>query len=293
LLDEEEHGANHGRREMGYRDGDAVVREMLAGKRADALGRARSFGYARRAVIDERAIADLEALHDRTMAFLFDDVTSSDEAQAAIRKVDELIAAYDALLARSASLLQPRPLDVEASFVLPTGWRGTSDGATRLAREMTIDRAAVDRFEVRERAVGVAAGPWALVIGLDETGEESWVEGRMTVAIPQAIPPVRIRREENTDALMQDFGMKLEIETADARFDDLYWVEGHREAAFAAATPLVRRLMIDLSEQRCALEVRDGVGRFSWEGPWTALGSSGVPPNLVPAIMELRASFCE
>ena len=75
---------------MTYRDGDAVVREMLAGKRADALSRARSFGYAQRSVLDERVIDEVEALHDRTMPALLDDVTTTNEpparpAQAAAR----------------------------------------------------------------------------------------------------------------------------------------------------------------------------------------------------------------
>jgi hypothetical protein len=266
---------------------------MLAGKRADALLRARSFGYARRSVIDEKAIAEVEALHDRTMPFLFGDLTGVDASQAAIREVDELIAAYDALLARSSALLVPEPLDVDAALTPPARWRGTAAGAARLGREMRIDRGAVERFEVRARAVAVAAGPWALLVGLDETGDGSWVEGRISVAVPAAVPAVRIRREKNTDDFLQDFGMKVEIETADPRFDYLYWVEGHREAAFATATPLIRRLMIDLHDQRCTLEVRGGLGRLTWAGPWPALGMSGTPPNLVPAIMELRASLCE
>ena len=152
---------------MSYRDGDAVVREMLAGKRTDALSRARSLGYAQRSVLEERAVADVEALHDRTMSALLDDVTGTTEAQAAIAKVDELIAAYDTLLARSAALLVAPPLDVVAAFAPPTGWRGTKEGAARLAGEMRFDRDAVERFEVLEKAVGMAAGPWALIVGLE------------------------------------------------------------------------------------------------------------------------------
>ena len=102
-----------------------------------------------------------------------------------------------------------------------------------------------------------------------------------------------MRRERCTDGLMQDLGVRTEIETADPRFDDHYWVEGNREAAFAAATPLVRRAMIDLSGHGCRLEVGGGVAQMSWGGPWSTLGSSGVPANIVPAIMELRASFCD
>jgi hypothetical protein len=278
---------------VSYRDGDAVVREMLAGKRADALSRARSFGYAERSVVDEDAIAEVEALHDRTMPFLFGDVATADEAHAALGKVDELIAAYDRLLARSGALLVAAPLDVEAAFDPPAGWRGTKEGAARLAGEIHVDRSAVDRFEVRERAVAIAAGPWALIVGLDMGGAESWVEGRLSVSIPAAVPWVWMRREKNTDDLLQDLRVKREIETSDPRFDDFYWIEGHREAAFAAATPLVRRLMVDLHEQRCALEVGGGLARLSWSGAWTALGSSGLPANVVPAMMELRASFCE
>ena len=280
---------------MSYRDGDAVVREMLAGKRADALSRARSFGYARRAVIDERATAHVEALHDATMPFLFGEMGTLDDARAAIAKVDELIAAYDAVLARSNALLVPPALDLAAAVTPPDGWRGTRAGAERLGAQMQtqIDRSAVDRFEVRERAVVIVADPWAMIVGLDEGGDETWVEGRISVAIPVAMPPLSIRREKNTDELLQDFGMKREIETADNRFDDLYWIEGHREAAFAAATPRVRRLMIGLHEQRCSLEVGGGAARLSWSGPWSAFGASGVPDDVVLAIMELRASFCE
>lgn len=278
---------------MSYRDGDAVVREMLSGKRADALSRARSFGYARRSVVDERAIAEVEALHDRTMPFLFDDVTTIDQAQAAIGRVDELIAAYDTLLARSTALLVPPPLDVDAALEPPRGWRGTRAGAERLAREMNVDRSAVARFEIRDRAVAVVVPPWAVIAGLDETGDTSWVEGRISVAIPTAVPDLSIRREKNSDDLMQSFRLSREIETSDNRFDDLYWVEGHREAAFAATTPLVRRAMIDLHEHHCTLELGRGLARLSWAGPWTELGPSGVPANVVPAMMELRASFCE
>src|SRR5262249_1306501 len=90
---------------VSYRDGIAVVREMLVGKRGDALGRARSFGYAQRSVIDEASIAQVEALHDRTMPFLFDEIGTVDETKVAIAKVEELIAAYDAVLARSAAAL--------------------------------------------------------------------------------------------------------------------------------------------------------------------------------------------
>lgn len=277
---------------MSYRDGDAVVREMLAGKRADALSRARSFGYAQRSVLDEGAIADVEALHDRTMPALLDEVTTTSEAQAALAKVDELIAAYDALLERSAALLVALPLDVEAAFDPPAGWRGTKAGAARLAGEMRIDRDAVERFEIRERAVGVAARPWALIVGLDETGDPTWVQGRIVVALPVAVPWVSMRREVGPDGMMQDLGVKTEIETADPRFDDHYWVEGNREAAFAAATPLVRRVMMDLSEHDGRLEVGGGLGRLSWGGAWSTLGTSGVPANIVPAIMELHASFC-
>jgi hypothetical protein len=278
---------------VSYRDGDAVVRELLSGKRADALSRARSFGYAQRSVLDEAAIAEVEALHDKTMPFLFDDVATSADAHVAVGKVEELIAAYDRLLARSAALLVPAPLDVEAAFDPPEGWRGTKEGAARLAGEMPIERAAVDRFEVRERAVAIAAAPWAMIVGLDETRDVTWVQGRMCLAIPTAVPWVWMRREKNTDGLLQDLRMKREIETSDTRFDDFYWIEGHREAAFAAATPLVRRLMVDLHEQQCALEVGGGLARFSWSGPWMIFGSTGVPANVVPAMLELRASFCE
>lgn len=279
---------------MSYRDGDAVVREMLAGKRADALSRARGFGYARRAVIDERSTAHVEALHDRTMPFLFDEPGTLDDARAAIERVDELIAAYDALLARSTALLAAPPLAVDAASALPDDWRGTREGAERLAREMQMGRSAVDRFEVRERSVVVEARPWLLVAGLDESGKETWLQGFICVAVSPAMPHVSIRREKNTDELLEDLRMKpREIETADNRFDDLYWIEGHREAAFAAATPLVRRLMIGLHEQTCSLEIGGGLARLSWSGPWTAFGQSGVPENLVPAIMELRASLCE
>lgn len=277
---------------MSYRDGDAVVREMLAGKRADALSRARSFGYAQRSVLEERAIADVEALHDRTMPALLDDVTGTNEAQAAIAKVDELISAYDLLLARSAALLVAPPLDVEAAFEPPSAWRGTKQGAARLAGEMLFDRNAVERFEIRENAVAIAAGPWALIVGLDETDDPTWVEGRIVVALPVAVPWVSVRREWGPDGMMQDLGVKQEIETADPRFDDHYWIEGHCEAAFAAATPLVRRVMLDLSDHGGRLEVGGGLARLSWGGAWTTLGTSGVPANIVPAIMELRASFC-
>jgi hypothetical protein len=278
---------------VSYRDGDAVVREMLAGKRADALSRARAFGYARRAVLEEKAIAEVEALHDRAMPALFDDVTGADAAQRAIATVDELIAAYDALLARSASLLVAPLLDVEAAFDPPAGWRGTKVGAARIAEEMRIDRSAVERFEVRERAVAIAAAPWAMIVGLDETDDPTWVQGRIVVALPVAVPWVSMRIESGTDAMAQDLGVKAEIETADPRFDDGYWVEGHREAAFAAATPLVRRVMIDLTEHGGRLEVGGGRACLSWSGPWSTLGMSGVPANVVPAILELRASFCE
>lgn len=278
---------------MTYRDGDAVVREMLSGKRADALARARSFDYARRSVIDERVTADVEALHDRTMPFLLDEVSSADEAQAAIRKVDELIAAYDAVLARSSALLVAGPLDFEAAVDPPMGWRGTALGAARLEREMAVACDSVDRIEVRDRAVVIAASPWAMIVGLDDTGDESWIEGRISVSIPTAVPSVSVRREKNSDDLMQAFRLREEIETSDTRFDYLYWVEGHREAAFAAATPRVRALMVDLHEERCVLEVGGGLARLSWSGPWTRLGSTGVPANLSPAIMELRAAFCE
>jgi hypothetical protein len=278
---------------VSYRDGDAVVREMLAGKRADALSRARAFGYARRAVLDDGAIAEVEALHDRAMPFLFDDVRTLDEARAAIAKVDELIAAYDALLARSAGLFVAPPLDLEAAFDPPAAWRGTKVGAARLAGEMRIDRGAVERFEVRERAVAIAATPWAMIVGLDETDDPTWIEGRIVVAISAAVPWVTMRLEQGTDAMAQDLGVKKEIETADPRFDDCYWIDGHREAAFAAATPLVRRVMIDLSEHGGRLEIGGGRARLSWSGPWSTLGTSGVPANLVPAILELRASFSE
>src|SRR5690349_9000204 len=173
---------------MSYRDGDAVVREMLAGKRADALARARSFGYAQRSVIDEAATAEVEALHDRTMPALFDDIATLDDARAAIAKVDELIAAYDGVLARSAALLVAGPLDVERAFHPPEDWRGTKAGAQRLGRDIQIDRDAVERFEIRDTALAVAAGPWALLVGLDETGDATWVHGRIIVAIPRAVP---------------------------------------------------------------------------------------------------------
>lgn len=278
---------------VGYRDGDAVVREMLAGKRADALSRARSFGYAQRSVLDERAIAEVEALHDRTMPFLFDDVTGAEDARRVIVRVDELIAAYDTLMMRSSALLVPGPLDVEAAFAPPEEWRGTSVGAARLAREVRIDRGAVERFEVRDQALAVAAGPWALIVGLDEGGDESRIEGRISIAIPAAVPVVSFRPERGPNAMLQDLGVQGEIETADPRFDDGYWIQGHREAAFAAATPLVRRLMVEMREHVCTLEIGGGAARLAWSAPWTALGPSGVPANLISTMMELRSAFCE
>jgi hypothetical protein len=278
---------------VSYRDGIAVVREMLTGKRADALARARSFGYAQRAVVDEQAIAAVEALHDRTMPFLFGDLFDVDEAKTAVAKVEELVAAYDAVLARSASALVPSQLDVEAALTPPEDWRGTATGAERLAGEMQIARDAVERFEVRDRAVAVAAGPWALIVGLDETHSETLVEGRMSVAIPVAVPAVRMRPERAGETMLEDLGLKKEIETGHFSFDTHYWVDGHREAALAAATPLVRRVLLDSYEHAGRLDLGAGVARLSWRGPWLALGPSGIPTNLVPAILELRGAFCE
>jgi hypothetical protein len=278
---------------VSYRDGDAVLRDMLASKREDALSRARSLGHAQRAVVDEAAIAAVEALHDRTMPFLLDEPGSPAEAHAAIRAVDELVAAYDAVLARSAAVLVPAALPVEPLLAPMIGWHATSENMDRVRVELGEALPEARILEVRAHGIAAVVPPWALLVGFYVEDDVQCAQGQITVAIPEAVPPVRARAERNIDDFKQHLGIAKEIETGDARFDDACWLEGPREAAFAVTTPAVRRVLVALSQHHGALEVGGGLARISWAGPSSELGATGVPALVVTAILELHAAFSQ
>lgn len=247
-----------------YRDGFSGVREQIAERRSHVEEQLRKLTPLHRAVFDMSSI-------DRALARSRDETLPPAEVFALLEKL--LIAipfAYEEAQAHLAVKGDAPASMLGVPSMGPDVFPAFEEAARRYGAEAMRDAGGA-RALVTVRGLPISFAVRASSVGenpVDYRGFTDWLLGAAAIAVPPALPRVRVSLSAFGDGILAKLGIIEDHPIGDEVFDDRFRIRGSAEVARTLLTDDVRRGMLTLEDRAPVLDVHEGRAQLSWAERW-------------------------
>lgn len=246
-----------------YRDGFAGVREQIAERRSHVEEALRKLTPLHRAVFDMSAI-------DRALARASDDTLPPAEVFALLERLLVAIPfAYDEAQAHLEVRGDAPASMLGAPSMGPDAFPALEIAVAKHGAEAVRDDGGA-RALILVGGVTISVAVRASSIGdlIDFDGCTDWLLGSAAIAVPPALPRMRVSRGAFGDGILARLGLIEDHAIGDVVFDGAFRIRGAPAVARTLLVDDVRRALLKLDERAPVLDVHEGRAQLSWAERW-------------------------